>query len=310
MNTVNPVIPAFVNPHSGNAEAATAALRRVGGFDVREVHPATLGEQVRAVIRHGARRVLVAGGDGSIGSAAGALAGTGVELAILPCGTLNHLARDLSLPMDLSDAARVASAGRAVAVDAAVMNDRIFLNTSSVGAYVAFVRVRDRVERRLHTGYHIASFLAAVRLLVHMPVFRVSLHAEGVARTYLTPLVFLGVGERELKLPQLGARVPGGRPGLHVMVVRHRSAARTLALGLAAAARGVRAVASTPALDSFLVEECRVEPRTRRIALDGEIVTAVPPLEYRHIPGHLRVVVPAGSSSPGLPNGAHATRGA
>jgi len=289
---MTPLVPAFVNLRAGNAHAATAALRTVGGFDVRAVQPAALSEQVRAVVRNGASRVLVAGGDGSIGSAAGVLAGTGVELAVLPCGTLNHLARDLAVPMDLADAARVALTGRAVAVDAAVMNDRIFLNTSSVGAYVAFVRARDRLERRLHAGYHVASFLAAFRLLVRMPVFRVSLHVEGIARSYLTPLVFIGVGERELKLPQLGARVAGGRTGLHVMVVRRRSAARAIALGLAAAARGVHAVARTPALDAFLVEDCRVEPRTRRIALDGEIVTAMPPLRYRHIPGHLRVVVP------------------
>ena len=289
---MSPLIPAFVNPRAGNAEAAMAALRAVGGFDVCVVQPTSLAEQVRAAIRDGAHRVLVAGGDGSIGSAAGALAGTGADLAILPCGTLNHLAQDLSLPMDLTEAARIALTGRAVAVDAAVMNDRIFLNTSSVGAYVAFVRARDRLERRLHVGYHIASFGAAVRLLVHMPVFRVSLHVDGVARSYLTPLVFIGVGERELKLPQLGARVPGGRTGLHVMVVRRRSAARTIALGLAAAARGVRAVARTPALDAFLIEECRVAPRARSISLDGEIVTAMPPLHYRHVPGHLCVVAP------------------
>jgi len=285
------VIPAFVNPASGNGEAARAALRAVGGFDIREVVPTTLNEQVRAAIGEGARRVLIAGGDGSIGSAAGALAGTGVELAILPCGTLNHLAKDLALPLDLEAAARVARVGRAVPADAAVVNDRIFLNTSSVGAYVSFVRTRERIERRLHAGYHVASFIAGVRLFVRMPLFTVSLHVEGVSRTYRTPLVFIGVGERELKLPTLGKRVDGGKTGLHVMVIRHRSSARTLALGLAAAARGVKAVSRTPAMDSFLVDECRVEPRTRSIAVDGEIVRVSPPLAYRNLPGHLRVVV-------------------
>jgi diacylglycerol kinase family enzyme len=104
--------------------------------------------------------------------------------------------------------------------------------------------------------------------------------------------VFIGVGERELKLPSLGARVEGGRSGLHVMVVRQRSGARAIALGLAAAARGLRAVAATPAMDAFLVDACRIQPRTHRIAVDGEIVPATPPLDYRHVPGQLRVVVP------------------
>ncbi len=94
------MIPAFVNPRSGNGAGAQAALESVGGFEIHEVRATTLAEHVRRAIDNGARRVLVAGGDGTIGSAASALAGTGVELAILPCGTLNHLAKDLKLPLE------------------------------------------------------------------------------------------------------------------------------------------------------------------------------------------------------------------
>jgi diacylglycerol kinase family enzyme len=284
------VIPAFVNSRAGNAAAARAALEATGGFEIRDLEPSTLGVQVREVLRGGARRILIAGGDGSIASAANALAGQHAELAVLPCGTLNHLAKDLALPLDLDLAARTAIEGEAVPVDAAVVNDRIFLNTSSVGAYVSFVRARERLERRL--GYHVASIVAATRLLVRMRTFRVSLNVRGVAREYVTPLVFIGVGERELKLPSLGARVPNGRPGLHVMVVRRRSGARTLATALAAAARGVNAVAKTPAMDAFVVESCTIACRTQRIAVDGEIVTETPPLNFRHVPGHLHIVVP------------------
>jgi diacylglycerol kinase family enzyme len=283
------MIPALINPRAGNAEAARDALESVGGFEIRDVQPATLAEQVKAAIGNGARRILVAGGDGSIGSAAGAIAGTATELAILPCGTLNHLARDLSLPLNLEEAARIAKTGHSVAVDAAVVNDRLFLNTSSVGAYVAFVRARERLERRF--GYHVGSLVAGVQLLVHVPTFRVTVEVEQVTREYITPLVFIGVGERELRLPTLGARVPDGKTGLHVMVVRRRSGARALALGLAAAARGVKAVSRTPALDAFLVNSCRIERRARSVSVDGEIVQIAPPLEYRHVPGHLRVVV-------------------
>lgn len=288
----NSPIPAFVNPAAGNSAAACEALRVVGGFDIREVTPESLTDRVRAAVVAGAKRVLIAGGDGSIGSAASALVGTDVELAILPTGTLNHLAKDLALPLDIEEAAHLARAGHTAPVDAASVNDRIFLNTSSVGAYVRFVRARERLERPL--GYHTASFIAAARLFVRLPVFRVTVRMNDVTRDYLTPLVFVGVGERELKLPSLGARVPGGRPGLHVMVVRRRSGARALALGLAAAARGVNAVAATPAMDAFFVDSVRIEPRTHVVALDGELVRVANVLEYRHLAGALRVVVPSG----------------
>jgi diacylglycerol kinase family enzyme len=284
------LIPAFINPGAGNAVQARGALQAVGGFDIREVEPAALAEHVKAAIAEGATRVLVAGGDGTIGCAAAALTGTGVELAILPCGTLNHLAKDLALPLELEAAAHVAIEGQARPVDAAVVSDRLFLNTSSVGAYVSFVRARERLEKRM--GYRLASIIAGFQLLLRMPAFRVTLEVEGVTRHYLTPLVFLGVGERELKLPTLGARVPDGKTGLHVMVVRERSGARALAAGLAAAAKGIEAVSRTPAMDVFLVDSCVIESRAHSAAVDGEIVKLPRPLQYRHVSGCLQVVVP------------------
>ena len=285
------MLPAIVNSRAGNVAEATAALRAVGGFDVQCVDPDAIESAIREASDAGAGRVLVVGGDGTLGRAAGALVGTGTELAILPSGTLNHVAKDLGIPLDLEAAARLALHGRSVDVDVASVNDRVFVSTSSVGAYVSFVRVRERLEARL--GYHAASFIAATRLLIRLPLFAVTLAADGTARDYLTPLVFIGVGERELKLPTLGARVPGGRRGLHVMVVRTRSSARAIALGLAAAARGVRAVARTPEMDSLLVNECRIEPHAHHIAVDGETITARAPLCYRHVRGGLRVVARA-----------------
>jgi diacylglycerol kinase family enzyme len=45
-------------------------------------------------------------------------------------------------------------------------------------------------------------------------------------------------------------------------------------------------------MDAFVVDACTIESRTRRIAVDGEIVAEMPPFRFRHIPGHLRIVVP------------------
>ena len=44
------MIPAFVNPLAGNAGAASAALRAVGGFEIREVPPQSLAKHVREAI--------------------------------------------------------------------------------------------------------------------------------------------------------------------------------------------------------------------------------------------------------------------
>ena len=286
-------ILALVNKDAGTADAACEALGSAGGFRVERIAPTELADRVKGALARGERRILVAGGDGSIATAAAAMRGKSCELAILPGGTLNHLAQDLGLPEDLAEAARVASGQTTRCIDVAEVNGRLFLNTSSVGAYVTYVRTREGLEPRL--GYWLASIVAGIRILFRLRSFRVSMEVDGVAHEYLTPLVFIGVGERELKMPSLGARVPNGQRGLHVIVVKSRSAGRTLALAFAAAARGVRAAARTPAMQSFIVDRVRIEPRRGmvggQIGLDGEIVSMVPPLDYRFVRDGLTVVV-------------------
>ena len=286
-------ILALVNKDAGTADAACEALGSAGGFRVERIAPTELADRVKGALARGERRILVAGGDGSIATAAAAMRGKSCELAILPGGTLNHLAQDLGLPEDLAEAARVASGQTTRCIDVAEVNGRLFLNTSSVGAYVTYVRTREGLEPRF--GYWLASIVAGIRILFRLRSFRVSMEVDGVAHEYLTPLVFIGVGERELKMPSLGARVPNGQRGLHVIVVKSRSAGRTLALAFAAAARGVRAAARTPAMQSFIVDRVRIEPRRGmvggQIGLDGEIVSMVPPLDYRFVRDGLTVVV-------------------
>ncbi len=287
----SPPILALVNPKSGTADKAKEALVDVGAFDVREVPPETLANVIEGAVADGEKRIVVSGGDGTIATAARALVGTGVELGIVPGGTLNHFARDLGIPPDLPSACEIAADHTVTAcADVGYVNDVLFLNTSSVGAYVKLVRTRDRLERRL--GYTLASAVAAVRVFLGIPRFAVELEVDGVVHRYRTPMLFVGVGERELKLPLLGKRVPHGRRGLHVMVVRGQRRAGLLALALAAVARGVGHVSRTPKLDSFVVDRCRVVlPRRGPVAVDGEIVTLDTPLEYELARDALKVVV-------------------
>ena len=290
------MIPAFINPAAGNAKEAREALQGVGDIDVREADPANLVAAIRVAVSDGARRIIVAGGDGTVAAAASVVAGTDVSVGILPAGTLNHLAKDLGIPLDLAEAARVAARGVETTIDVGRAGDRIFLNTSSVGAYVLFVRIRERLEPRL--GYWLASLAASIRLMFRVRRVWVELEVDGERRRYRTSLIFIGVGERELKAPKLGGRLEHGRRGLHVIVVQSRSGARLLALALAAAARGLRSVAKGPTLDEALVNTCRIELpyAAARIAVDGEIIEVHGPIEYAIWRDALRVVIPVDST--------------
>lgn len=289
------MIPAFVNPAAGKADEVDAALRKAGCFDVREVAPDQITHAVLDAISQGATRIAAVGGDGTISAAAAAVARTGVELLVIPAGTFNHFARDNGIPTDLDEACALAQSVHVRHVDVAWVNERLFLNTSSVGVYANFVRVRERLEPRF--GYWLSSVMSMLRTLARVQPFRLQFESPILEKPYKTPLVFIGVGERELKLPMLGGRLEVGRTGLHVMIVRGRTRARLVALALAAAAKGTRAVNRTPHLDSFIVDRCTIEQRHSTVAVDGEIVRMDSPLEYQFGRGALKVVAPAPPST-------------
>jgi diacylglycerol kinase family enzyme len=293
------VIRAFVNGRAGTTQKAVDALKRIGGFDVQTIEPTQLADAIAKEVGT-APRITVAGGDGTIGTAAAVICkGEGkTELAIIPGGTLNHFAKDHGIPSDMDEAARVALNGQTTLADVAYAGERLFLNTSSVGAYVTYVRLRDRLER--YTGYRLASIVAAFRLLFVLRPVRVELEVDGKQYSYDTPLVFIGVGERELRAPALGNRIAGGKRALHVVVVRERRSARLIAVALAAVTRGLKYVAQTPEVDSYLVDRCSIgllhkrgpSKRLPRVAVDGEIIQMQTPVEYRIVRDALPIVVP------------------
>lgn len=291
-NSAGGVIPAFLNPRAGGAAAIAEEMRADARFDVCEIGPGELSAAVREAVEGGAKRVVVAGGDGSIAAAAAELLETGAELAVVPAGTLNHFARDLGIPLECAEALELAASGTARPVDLGVVNGRVFLNTSSVGAYVGYVQRRERLERRL--PYRLASFAGGLWSFARVRTFDVDLEVDGQVRHYRTPLVFIGVDERELQFPDLGARKEGGRRGLHVIAMRGKARVRLLLIAVAAAARGLRVVSRTPHVDSFLVESCTIHlpRRLGYVALDGEIEWLESPLQYRLARGALAVVAP------------------
>jgi diacylglycerol kinase family enzyme len=284
-------VPAIVNVKSGSADAAREALEVSGAFDLHAVEPDALDSTVRDLVKRGAKRILVSGGDGTIATAAAALLGSGTELAILPGGTLNHFARDLGISTVAAEAVELAASPGTRTVDVGVVNGRVFLNTSSVGGYVRFVRTRERLER--HFGYRLASAFSALRLLATVRRMGVEIEVDGRARIFRTPLVFVGVGERELEFPVLGGRVPDGRRGLHIMVVKERSRLRMLGIGATAVMRGLHAVSRSGHFEAVIVEKARITMKGQGwVAVDGEIALLDTPLEYELRHGALSVVCP------------------
>jgi diacylglycerol kinase (ATP) len=99
----------IANPASRSVEPAAieAALAAAGA----EVERFELHDVARAAAS-GAKRIALAGGDGSVGPVAAAAGEADVPLALIPGGTANDFARRLGLPRDLRDSCRLAVKGR------------------------------------------------------------------------------------------------------------------------------------------------------------------------------------------------------
>jgi Diacylglycerol kinase catalytic domain len=69
-----------------------------------ETRPDDTGERLaREAVRSGVDLVLASGGDGTVTACVSGVAGSGVPLGVLPCGTGNLLARNLALALTGSD---------------------------------------------------------------------------------------------------------------------------------------------------------------------------------------------------------------
>jgi diacylglycerol kinase family enzyme len=235
--------------------------------------------------------VVVGGGDGSIRTVAGVLAGTAIPLGVLPLGTLNHFSKDVGIPQDLARAVEVIAAGHAEPVDVAEVNGEVFVNNSSIGIYPYMVVDRERRRAARGQDKWVAMIFAWFRALRYLPLRRLTISAEGWTKPYRTPSVFIGNNEYQLAGRSLGTRERLDRGELCLYVARQRSrmalvwVALKSALGFLDQSRDLRTLKGASAT---------ISSRTSRllVAVDGEVQTMRPPLRYRSRPGALRVLVP------------------
>ncbi|MER7185498.1 phosphatase PAP2 family protein, partial [Streptomyces hyaluromycini] len=177
------------NRASGSADRIRVLRHELPEAELVECEPDEVKtELAKAAAR--ARALGVCGGDGTVNAAAGIALRHGLPLAVLPGGTLNHFAHDLSVE-DGRDLGRAVREGEAVRVDVGrfTSGDRegVFLNTLSLGVYPELVRERERWSHRI--GAWPAEVLAVLRVLrTDRHPLRVELRGE----THPLWLLFVG----------------------------------------------------------------------------------------------------------------------
>jgi YegS/Rv2252/BmrU family lipid kinase len=265
-------------------------------FDLSVAHSgAELTELAREAARGSYEAVVAGGGDGTISSVAAAVVDSNKVLGVLPLGTLNHFARDLKIPFDLETAAQTIVARHTTEVDVAEVNNRIFLNNSSLGLYPVIVREREKLQR-LGSSKWPAFVWATIQALRRYPFLDVRLRVNGEFIDRTTPFVFVGNNEYAMESFEIGLRNRLDRGVLSVYITHGTSRLKLIGLALRALFGRLRDDKDFLALSS---EEVKIETRHKRlrIAFDGELDVMQPPLQYRIRSRALRVIVPAPAGS-------------
>lgn len=173
-----------VNARSGaspSTDRVTAALRRypieLEAFGIEELdRPAGLPSRAA-----GAQRLVVAGGDGSLGTAAHAAHRAGISLAVVPTGTANDFARALRLPLDVEQACALAADphARTRRHELGRAGERLFVNAAAAGLSAAASRYARRYKRRLGG---MAYLLGAARAGLSAPPLDCRVRCDGRER--------------------------------------------------------------------------------------------------------------------------------
>ena len=235
---------------------------------------------------------VAGGGDGTVNAIARAIAGSGRAMAVLPCGTLNHFARDLGVPANVDEAVKIIATGPVRVVDAAEVNGIVFVNNSGLGVYPAMVLDRERMKKGGGNKW-IALALASTRAFFRFRSLHVEIELEGGLREFKTPLIFIGNNAYRIEGGRLGCRDHLDRGLLALYLVPDTTRLNLLRL---AAGALIGRVHGATTLVEFHAREFTVRTkrhRRLRVSFDGEVRRMPPPLVYRALPGALCVIAPA-----------------
>lgn len=300
-----------MNAASGAADAReeqakiTDTLAAAGQkFELLAVtNPGELPQMARTAAEKAQRyggAIIAAGGDGTINAVAQAALPTGRPFGIVPQGTFNYSGRAHGIPLDTVEATRSLLDARLKPVQVGLVNDKVFLVNASLGLYPQVLQDREAFKKQFGR-YRVVAIASALATLLHgHRQLVLEIEHDGRREIVVTPTLF--VGNNPLQLEQVGlpeAEAIGQRRLAAVMVKPVGTAALLWlavrgALGQLGEADNVR---------NFAFASMTVQPvasgwwRSReapvKVATDGEIWHARPPLRFTVAPQPLRLMAPA-----------------
>ena len=124
--------------HAQSGQEQLQRMAREADLDTEIIHtksPEDMTLALQKLVKEGAERVAVAGGDGTVRLAVQTLAQTDTALGILSQGTFNNFASALRVPHNLPAALRMLRDGVVQQVDLGKVGDQYFTESAGVGLF-------------------------------------------------------------------------------------------------------------------------------------------------------------------------------
>lgn len=296
-------VTVIYNPRSGTLLAAgdndpEASLRKLfvdrgveaelHTFDIK-----TLSDIINRAEANSVDALIVCGGDGSILAVVAALGERKLALGLIPGGTMNVLARDIGLPIELEAAADVIVGGQLKAIDVGYVNGAPFLCNSEIGMMPHMARIREKLRELPWWKQWPRVIVHALVLMRTYPRLHLMIEADDQTYRLRTRAVVISnnlLSDTQGPIPPR-ASLTGGTLGIYIA---HDFSRWTL---LRIAARMMAGTWQSDAALKVITTRAAVlsldRPRLLSVMNDGEPTQLQMPLNYSISPGALRVLVPA-----------------
>lgn len=234
--------------------------------------------------------VVAAGGDGTASGIASALVGSEKTLAVMPLGTVNSLAKDLSVPLDIDTWVASLGSMEKRRVDVGEVNGRVFLHMVVIGLIPSLAAGRELMRGQLGVGAKIGLLRYFLRRLARTRRLAVQIDPAGeAARIERVQSIAISCNPYEEATGSILKRETLDAGELTLYTLKHLGPWDMVRLG------GEMLLGHWKGDDALSIQTvAAVTIRSRKprlqIMIDGEIESMAVPLAFRIRPSALQVL--------------------
>jgi diacylglycerol kinase family enzyme len=295
------------NPNAGTALTTgltTAALSEIftsAGlmFAIDDDDDEPLEERIAHAIEGPADVIVAGGGDGTVLAVAEGLIASNKTLAILPLGTLNGLARDLELPLDVTSAIQRLPQLEPRAIDVGEVNGRAFLHNVIIGLVPGIGAGREKVRGTGIWGkIRFALFMIRRLSRARRIALALQLNESDDVRIERLQTLLIANNSYDQRFGRFMARrrLDRGRLTAYMIRTLHVRDAIRLAIEMVLGTWGGDHV-----IEYDKVQQLTVTSKKTRlsVSMDGDVLSLDTPLHFKVRPKSLNVLAPVAAPAGG-----------